>query len=148
MPVIDERQWVPRPLDEVFRFFSRPENLGELTPPEMRFEILTPEPLTMRPGALIDYGIRLGPLPMRWSSLITEYDPPHGFVDAQLRGPYDLWHHRHAFMQKDGVTEIRDTVHYRLPFGPLGNLAHALVVRRQLAGIFAYRRRRVEELFG
>jgi len=148
MHVIDVVQWVPTPLDKVFPFFAEPANLGELTPPRMRFEILTPPPLVMKEGALIDYRIALGPLPMRWRTLITRYDPPHGFTDEQLRGPYDLWHHRHDFREKDGGTEIRDTVTYRLPFGPLGSLAHALAVKRQLAEIFAYRQKRVAELFG
>jgi len=148
MHVIETVQWVPTPLDQVFAFFAQPENLGELTPPQMRFEILTPPPLVMKAGALIDYRIALGPLPMRWRTLITHYDPPHGFVDEQLRGPYDLWHHRHTFASRDGGTEIRDTVTYRLPFGPLGRLVQALAVKRQLAGIFAYREKRVAELFG
>jgi len=148
MNVIDTVQWVPTPLAQVFPFFAQPENLGELTPPQMRFQILTPPPLTMKEGALIDYRISLGPLPMRWRTLITHYDPPHMFVDEQLQGPYDLWHHRHRFTEKDGGTEIRDTVTYRMPFGPLGDVVHALAVRRQLAGIFAYREKRVAELFG
>jgi hypothetical protein len=146
--ILEREQFVPAPLDEVFPFFAQPENLGALTPPSMGFEILTPQPLAMKAGALIDYRIRLGPLPMRWRTLITEYDPPHRFVDEQLRGPYDLWHHTHTFAERDGGTVLGDRVVYALPLGPLGELVHALVVRRQLDGIFAYRFHEVAKRFG
>ena len=144
---IDEHVWVPRPLDEVFPFFSRPENLGALTPPELSFDIRTPSPVPMAEGALIDYRITLGPLPMNWRTLIEVYEPPHRFVDVQLRGPYALWRHEHLFEAADGGTSIRDRVDYALPFGPLGTLAHAAVVKRRLHRIFAYRRDVVARMF-
>ncbi len=145
---LEADQFVPRPLDEVFAFFARPENLAALTPPSMDFEILTPPPLPMKEGALIDYRIRMGVLPLRWRTLITTFDPPHRFVDEQLAGPYDLWHHEHRFIERDGGTEIRDLVHYRLPFGPLGELAHRLVIRGRLNAIFAFRHRVIDQRFG
>jgi ligand-binding SRPBCC domain-containing protein len=144
---IDEHVWVPRPLDEVFAFFSKPENLGELTPPELSFDILTPSPVPMAEGALIDYRISLGPLPMNWRTLIEIYEPPHRFVDVQLRGPYALWRHEHTFEAVDGGTAIRDRIDYAMPFGPLGTLAHALAVKGRLRRIFAYRRDTVSRLF-
>lgn len=144
---IKREQFIAQPLEEVFAFFARPENLERITPPDLRFHIITPPPLAMREGALFDYVIRLRGLPMRWTTLITEYDPPHRFVDAQLRGPYSFWHHTHTFEAVDGGTRIGDEVRYLLPFGPLGALAHALFVRRDVERIFAHRQRVIGDLF-
>jgi len=146
--VLRERQEVARPLDEVFEVFSRPENLEALTPDELRFRILTPKPVEMRAGTLIDYELRLSGVPIRWRTLITTCEPPHRFVDEQLKGPYALWHHRHTFTAVDGGTAIEDEVHYALPFGPLGRIAHALYVRRSLRRIFAFRRGMIAARFG
>ncbi len=140
-------QSVPRPRPEVFDFFARPENLARLTPPWLGFRILTPSPIAMKEGALIDYVVRLGPLPTRWRTLITGYEPPARFVDEQLAGPYSFWHHTHTFVERDGGTLIGDHVRYALPFGPLGEAAHALAIRRQLRAIFAHRRRVLAELY-
>ena len=120
---------VPGNLEEVFSFFDRPENLNHLTPPRLGFELLTPKPLPMHNGAVIDYV----------SSLIMSYDPPNRFVDTQIKGPYSFWHHLHQFESVDGETRITDHVHYALPYGWLGRLAHGLFVRRQLEWIFSYR---------
>jgi len=141
-------QLVPRPLAEVFAFFERPENLARITPPSLGFVILTPTPIAMKTGALIDYTIKVMGLPLRWRTLISHYDPPHSFVDEQLRGPYKLWHHRHSFREVDGGTMISDEVTYALPLGILGRVAHALFVCRQLQGIFAYRAKVIGERFG
>lgn len=140
-------QFVPRPRAEVFDFFAKPENLAHLTPPWLGFRILTPSPIAMKEGALIDYVVRLGPLPTRWRTLITRYEPPALFVDEQLAGPYSFWHHTHTFAERDGGTLIGDHVRYALPFGPLGEAAHALAIRRQLRAIFAHRRRVLAELY-
>jgi ligand-binding SRPBCC domain-containing protein len=137
--------WLPRPITEIFPFFAKASNLEELTPPWLKFEVVTPEPIVMRQGALIDYRIRVHGLPIRWRTEILEWDPPHRFVDVQLKGPYTLWHHTHAFDERDGGTLCRDAVRYR-PFG--GALIHALFVRRDVERIFAFRRERLLELFG
>src|SRR5690606_10238669 len=91
---------VHAPLDAVFPFFDRPENLERITPPWMRMQTITPEPVSMHVGSVIDYVVRVRGIPMRWTSIITEYDPPHRFVDVQLRGPYSLWHHLHTFRER------------------------------------------------
>lgn len=136
---------VPVPRADVFAFFSQAGNLGLITPPEMGFHIRTPAPIIMRPGTIIDYTIRLHGLPMQWRTEITRWEPPHEFVDTQLRGPYALWVHTHRFTERRGETTIEDEVRYAMPFGMLGRIVHPLV-RRQLARIFEYRRRTVERL--
>jgi len=141
------QQWVRPPLEIVFRFFERPENLGQITPPELGFELLTPSPVPMHLGALIDYRIRLFGVPVRWTTYIAVYDPPHCFVDVQLRGPYSFWHHTHRFESVNGGTLITDEVLYLLPCGPLGELVHRVWVKRQLRYIFEYRQRRLAALF-
>ena len=143
---LEQVQVVRRPLPEVFAFFENPANLQHLTPPFLDFRILTPEPIEMREGALIDYRISVRGIPMKWRTRIESYEPMRSFVDVQLRGPYRTWRHTHTFVEKDGFTEMRDHVDYSLPFGPLGRLVHALVVQRDLAQIFAYRREAVARL--
>jgi ligand-binding SRPBCC domain-containing protein len=139
--------WVPRPLPEVFDFFSRAENLEQLTPPWMHFRILTAPPIEMKEGATIAYALRVRGIPLRWLTEIEQWNPPHDFVDIQVKGPYKLWHHTHRFSELDGGTCIQDSVRYALPFGPLGRLVHWLQVARDLDHIFDYRTRRVQSLF-
>jgi NADH dehydrogenase len=138
---------VARPLDEVFAFFSRPENLGRITPPELAFE-LTSSDTRMRAGLRIDHRIRpiLG-VPARWRTLISEYDPPHRFQDIQLRGPYRRWEHTHSFAATAGGTEIHDRVTYELPLGRLGDAFHDRLVRTALERIWAYRAWAVRQIF-
>jgi NADH dehydrogenase len=140
-------QVVARPIDEVFGFFAKPENLGRLTPPAMGFKQLSDD-LEMRTGLEIDY--RITPLlgiPMGWRTRIEAFDPPHSFADVQLKGPYRTWEHRHTFAAVDGGTRIEDELFYELPLGPLGALAHRLVVREQLLEIFRHRARTIEAIF-
>lgn len=143
--ILESRVWLAKPRPEVFAFFAEPANLARLTPPWYAFRLLTPEaPLTA--GAALDYRVRWLGLPLRCRAFIREWDPPARFVDVQLLGPFDRWEHRHLFLEAQGGTWVEDRVTYRLPFGPLGRLGHALLVRRQLAAIWGYRRRRVGEL--
>ena len=136
--------WLPRPRDEVFAFFSDAVNLQALTPPWVNFEVLTPAPIILRAGALIEYRIKVHGLPIRWRTEIAEWNPPNQFVDVQLRGPYTLWHHTHTFEERDGGTLCRDHVRYR-PRG--GALIHRLFVRRDVERIFQYRQERLRALF-
>lgn len=147
MHILRTRQQVPADLNTVFKFFARPENLAKITPPWLGFNILTPSPIPMRQGAVVDYLIKLGPLPTRWRTLITTFEPPHLFVDEQLHGPYSFWHHTHRFTAKDGGTLLTDEVRYVLPFGPLGDLAHTLMIKGKLTQIFTSRHRTIAALF-
>jgi len=140
-------QVLPYPLERVFEFFRSPGNLSRITPPGMGFRIITPQPVIMKEGALIDYTIRLLGIPLHWTTMITAYDPPHLFVDQQIRGPYSFWHHTHSFREVDGGTEMTDTVCYVLPGWVLGDIVHAILVKRQLKGIFDYREKVIPSVF-
>lgn len=144
--VLHREQWVPRPPVEVFPFFSAAANLQELTPPFLNFRILTPD-VTMAPGALIDYELRLHGVPLRWRTVITDWEPGRRFVDEQLRGPYRLWRHEHLFEARDGGTQLTDHVEYLAPGGPLAPIVHRLFVRKDLQRIFDYRHAFIEAKF-
>jgi ligand-binding SRPBCC domain-containing protein len=139
--LLTREQRLPGSPGEVFRFFGDAHNLEAITPPWLGFHVTTPRPIDMRAGTRIEYRLRLHAIPLNWRTTIAVWDPPRRFVDVQVRGPYLLWHHTHDF-EPDGAggTVMRDTVRYALPFGPLGALAHALVVRRDLEAIFDFRR--------
>lgn len=143
--VIERSQVIARPVEEVFEFFSDADNLAAITPGWLRFDIVTPAPIEMAVGTLIDYRIRLHGIPMRWRSVITAWDPPNRFVDEQVRGPYRRWVHEHTF-EPDGAsrTIIRDRVRYHVPGG---TLAHKLFVEPDLERVFTYRARKLDEIF-
>lgn len=143
---LDREQLVPRELPVVFEFFSRAGNLERITPPWLSFGLITPEPIEMRSGTLIEYRLRVHGVPVRWVSRIEEWEENRLFVDRQLRGPYGLWHHRHEFTAVPGGTRVRDHVEYALPFGILGDLVHLALVRRDLTRIFDYRNEAVTRL--
>lgn len=137
--------WLPRPVTEIFGFFSDAYNLQALTPQWVNFEILTPKPILLRAGALIDYRLRIHGLPVRWQTEITVWEPTHRFVDEQKRGPYRLWIHEHRFTAQNGGTLCSDHVRYAVPGGALLN---RLFVRRDVEKIFAFRRGQLEARFG
>ncbi len=145
---LQRRQYLRRPVDEVFAFFAQAQNLERITPPWLRFEVRGTEPGHIAEGTLIHYRLRLHGLPLRWTSRIEEWDPGRSFVDSQLRGPYRLWHHRHTFAPDGDGTVVSDEVHYALPLGGLGQLAHLLFVRRDLERIFDYRQAAVAGALG
>ncbi|HEX8121979.1 MAG TPA: SRPBCC family protein [Solirubrobacteraceae bacterium] len=145
--MLEREQRLPAPPAAVFPFFADARNLEAITPPLLRFRVVTPEPIVMRPGTVIQYRLRLRGVSMSWLTTIQEWDPPHRFVDVQLRGPYALWHHQHDLRDDgEGGTVMRDTVHYAIGFGPFGELAHRLLVRRDLEAIFDFRAQRVQRL--
>jgi ligand-binding SRPBCC domain-containing protein len=141
----EAEQWLPRPRDEVFSFFSDAFNLERLTPSTLRFRVLTPPPIEMRAGTLIDYRLRIRGIPVRWQSEITVWEPPYRFVDEQRRGPYRLWCHEHRFEERDGGTLCRDFIRYAAPGGPLVN---RLLVAPDVRRIFDYRRAELARVLG
>ncbi len=143
-------QTIPAPLKKVWDFFSDPKNLATITPPYMNFKV-TSKALQkeMYPGQIITYKVSpiLG-IPMFWMTEITHVEKEKFFVDEQRKGPYKIWHHEHHFEEKEGVVLMTDLLHYQLPLAGLGDVAHALFVRKQLKGIFNFRMEKVKELFG
>jgi ligand-binding SRPBCC domain-containing protein len=132
-------QLVRAELPEVFEFFSRAANLETLTPDWLSFQLLSDGDVPMGRGTLIDYRLRLHRVPIRWRTLIEVWEPGVRFLDLQLRGPYALWSHLHEFEARPDGTLVHDEVLYTLPLSPLGDLAHPLLVRRDLRRIFDHR---------
>ena len=142
--VFESSVWLPRPLGDVFEFFSDASNLEVITPPWLKFSVVTLAPVEMRPGTLIEYRLRFRGVPLRWRSEITVWDPPHRFADVQVKGPYRQWVHEHSFAERDGGTLAGDRVAYAV-WG--GALANALVVRRDVERIFDYRKQTLTAMF-
>lgn len=145
--VLERSQEIPAPPEEVFAFFSDPGNLARITPPWLRFRIHGAAPGPLAEGSRLEYRIVWTLATLRWVTRIASWDPPAGFVDVQERGPYAKWIHAHRFTPAPAGVRMDDRVEYALPLGPLGRLVHALVVRRQLEGIFDFRRRAIDEIF-
>jgi ligand-binding SRPBCC domain-containing protein len=143
--VLNSEQWIRKPVEEVFAFFSEPRNLQAITPSWLDFAIVNPADIVMREGALIDYRLRLHGLPLRWRSRIRAWEPPRRFVDEQVKGPYRLWVHEHTFESAAGGTTVRDRVDYAVPGGAL---IQRLFVARDVEKIFRYRRETLVRIFG
>lgn len=145
---IERVQLVPVQVGEAFAFFSDASNLEAITPPWLRFRILTPRPIEMRQGALIEYRLTLHGASVRWRTRIEQWQPTHRFTDVQVSGPFRLWEHTHVFEAHPDGTLISDTVLYRMPYGALGALAHRIFIARDLTRIFDYRRDVVSRMLG
>lgn len=140
-------QIVNKPLQEVFAFFEKPENLEVITPPWMKFKIETPPPLIMKVGAEFDYRIDLMKIPLRWKTIITEYDPPYKFIDMQKKGPYKTWIHTHTFETIGKQTKITDNVDYDLYGWFLGDFINKIYVGKNLKAIFDFRETIIDKHF-
>lgn len=145
--IFESSQWIPRPVGEVFEFFSSEANLERITPPWLNFRVLGKSTPQMQAGTLIDYQLKISGIPLKWRTEIEVWEPGVRFVDNQLNGPYKRWRHTHTFKSENGGTTMNDSVLYQLPLGRIGDLAASWKVRRQVRGIFAYRRDVIEKLF-
>jgi len=152
--VLERRVWLPRSRADVFAFFEDPMNLERVNPPSARLAWAGPPPSVLAAGAVLDFRVRLGGVPVRWRVFIREFDRPFRFVDVQILGPFARWEHRHRFAEgpeRGGGpvgTWVEDRVTYRLPFGPVGRLAHAVAAGRRIAALFDYREERLRALLG
>jgi len=150
--ILERRVWLPRPRSEIFEFFADPHNLTRVQPRWARPRWVQEPPPRLAAGAVLDF--RVPALPGVWRMMVREFDPPHRFVDAQLRGPFARWEHRHRFLEGVSAEEpgppgtwVEDRVTYRMPLGPLGRAVHALAAGRSIRRLFEYRDRRLQELF-
>ena len=138
---------IPRPLSEVFDFFSKAENLDKLTPTYLKFKIATPLPIKMEVGTLIDYQLKLHGIPFSWKTKITKWKPPFLFEDSQLQGPYKIWIHEHKFEEVNGVVHMHDYLQYESPGWFLEPVINALYVKKNVESIFNYREQALKEIF-
>lgn len=132
-----------------WNFFSAPNNLKEITPDYMGFDILDTEEEKMYPGQIISYFVSpLFCIKMRWTTEITHVVEPHYFVDEQRFGPYSFWHHKHFINESpNGGLDLVDIIHYGVPFGFIGRIANSIIVRKKIEEIFNYRTKKIEEIF-
>lgn len=146
---LERRQMIPRSRSETFAFFSDAFNLERITPPFLRFRIVTPAPINLEAGTVIEYRLALFGAPIYWETVIESWNPEELFVDTQTKGPYALWRHTHSFEEKGPLqTLMRDLVEYSIPYGALGRIAHGLFVERWLKQIFDYRVAMIAHLMG
>jgi ligand-binding SRPBCC domain-containing protein len=144
--VLRRKQFLPLPRTEAFEFFADAANLEEITPPWLNFRIVSPTPIDIRTGAIIEYKLSWRGIPIAWTTEIRKWNPPYEFVDTQIRGPYQLWHHTHKFEEVEGGTMMTDVVWYKVPGGPLGEIVHSMQVKRDVRKIFDYRYHRIGTL--
>ena len=147
MHILTKTTVINKPLSEVFEFFSNAENLNKITPPDMQFKILTPLPIIIKKGTLIDYKIKVNGIPFNWQTEITEWEPNKRFIDKQLKGPYRVWIHEHTFEEKDGKTIMNDHVQFLSPGWFLEPIINKLFIEKKVKGIFAYREKILTNLF-
>ena len=140
-------QRIDKPIKEVFDFFSDPENLALITPNKLSFKIITPTPIKMKEGQLIDYTIKLYGFEVRWRTLITEYEYPKKFIDQQIKGPYSMWHHVHTFYDHGNYVHMVDEINYSISFGLIGKLINKLLIKKDLIEIFDYRKNIIDKHF-
>lgn len=138
---------IDRPLNEVFDFFSKAENLNEITPADMQFKILTPLPINIHKGTLIDYRIKVNGIPFKWRTEITSWNPPYQFIDTQVKGPYSIWIHEHIFEERDGKTYMKDIVKFKSPGWILEPIIHTLFIEKKVKAIFNYREEQLLRIF-
>lgn len=138
---------IPAPVEKVFEFFSDAQNLERITPEILNFKIVTPLPIRMQKGTLIDYKIKIRGVPAKWKTLIDAWEPPFLFIDSQINGPYKMWQHTHSFKTVEGGTLMKDSVRYSLPFGIFGQLVHPFLVRPDVEKIFRHRNGVISKYF-
>lgn len=149
---VKRKEWVqviPRDLEEVWHFFSRPENLNDMTPEDMDFQIMTDiQGVEMYEGMIIQYKVSpmLG-IKLNWVTEITHVRDRQYFIDEQRFGPYALWHHQHHFELVDGGVKMTDILNYKVPYGFIGDIANAIFVENRIDEIFKYRIKAVEKIF-
>ncbi len=149
MHTLKTLQKLPVSLDEAWDFFSSPANLREITPPHMGFKILSEDNENMYPGMIVSYIVKPFPkITIKWVTEITHVDEKKYFIDTQIHGPYSLWHHQHHFRAIEGGVEMKDILHYRIPFGVFGKLVNKVLVGKKVKQIFDYRYKVLEERFG
>ena len=146
--ILRRQQVLPGSPAEVFEFYADAGNLERITPAWLGFRIVTPQPIDMASGTLIEYRLKLRQVRVRWLTRIEVWEPGERFVDVQVKGPYRVWHHTHTFEAHAHGTRVRDEVRYALPLGALGELAHRLWVRRDLERIFDFRGASVSKVMG
>ncbi|MEO5970841.1 MAG: DUF1731 domain-containing protein, partial [Bdellovibrionia bacterium] len=139
------QSWISKPIEEVFEFFASASNLEAITPPWLKFKVLSQSTSNLQKGTLIKYGLKLHGLPMKWKTEISQWNPPLNFVDTQLQGPYNFWQHTHSFRSLNGGTLIEDRILYRLPMGIVGGLLAGPFVKNDIKQIFAYRSKKIFE---
>lgn len=145
--MLHREQWLKRPLHEVFEFFAEARNLDRITPPWLRFQILSVSDVALHAGTYINYRLTWHGLPLKWTTVITEWNPPSEFIDLQAKGPYRYWRHRHTFESRNGGTVVGDTVEYAVPFGFPGDLLAGRFVSRDVSRIFDYRIDQLNRIF-